>query len=270
MNDTTAYLAYDYARFYDWVYEGVTDDIDFYLQAAAQAGAPLLELACGTGRLTIPVARAGFEITGLDLSPEMLRFAQAKLVQEAPPVQGRTRLLQGDMSHFTLDVPVNLAFIPCSSFFHLHSRQQQESCLACIHRQLNSGGRLIIDLIPAERMANQPVGQTVEISRGHASATGKLTRELNHKLAIDPAAQCVTVEHTYIETEATGTEQRYVFVDRYTWVTEAQMRELLQQAGFTGVELFGSYDRQPFSDASPRMIFSAYKGPAVVADAVVS
>lgn len=259
MAQKTAYLAYDYARFYDWIYEGINDDIDFYLSAAKECGSPILELACGTGRITIPLAQAGFDVIGLDLSPKMLDIARKKLDREAPEVRERVRLLQGDMSDFDLSEKVNLAFIPCSSLFHLHTKEQHTSCLACIHRCLNPGGRVIIDLTAAKRMANQTVGELKEFKKSLSRASGKMTRELGKKLSIDKQAQCVTVEHTYIEAEPTGVEKRFVFIDNYTWQTEEQMRELLQQAGFDRIEVYGDYARQPFRDESFRMICVARK-----------
>ena len=91
MTSDTAYLAYDYARFYDWNYQGFLDDLPCYITLARRYGPRLLELACGTGRLTIPLAREGFAVTGLDLSPEMLRIAERKLEREPPEVRERRR-----------------------------------------------------------------------------------------------------------------------------------------------------------------------------------
>ncbi len=259
MDPRTAYQARDFARFYDWTYEGITEDIPFYLQATRDYGSPALELACGTGRITIPLAREGFEVIGLDISREMLRIAREKLSEELPEVRARVRLLEADMSDFALHETVSLAFIPFSSLFHLHTDEQRSSCLSCISRHLKPGGGVIVDLSPAERLANQAVGETQEFRSSVSPSTGLLTRELGKKLSIDKEAQRVTVEHTYVEELPDGSEKRYVFVDRYTWVTEDQMRGLLAEAGFAGVEVFGDYERQPFNDASQRMIFVARK-----------
>lgn len=256
MGRKTAYLERDYARFYDWGYQGVVDDIPFYLAAAGKYGGPILELACGTGRLTLPLARAGFEIIGLDLSAEMLAIAVEKLGRETEEVQPRVRLRQGDMADFRLDEPVRLALIPQASFFHLHTRKQQQDCLACAHRALAPEGALIVDLIPARMMANQETGATRVFGQGISPTTGGMVRELG-QLSIDQTTQCVTVEHTYVEEQADGSERRFDFVDDYTWVTEAQMRDLLQAAGFGRIEVFGGYDQQPFTDTSQRMIFVA-------------
>jgi ubiquinone/menaquinone biosynthesis C-methylase UbiE len=259
VNPKTAYQARDYARFYDWMYEGITEDIPFYLAAAREHGSPVLELACGTGRIAIPLAREGFEVIGLDISAEMLRIAREKLSKERPEVSARVRLVEADMSDFSLDETVNLAFIPAASLFHVHTDEQRSSCLSCASRHLGPGGALIVDLIPADRMANQTVGETQESKTGLSASTGLLTRELNKKLAIDKEAQRVTVEHTYVEELPDESERRYVFVDDYTWLTEDQTRGLLAEAGFVNVEVFGGYEREPFSESSPRMIFVARK-----------
>ena len=256
MNRKTAYHARDYARFYDWAYEGVTEDIPFYLHAAREHGSPVLELACGTGRITIPLAREGFEVIGLDLSAEMLRIAEEKLSKEPAEVRARVRLIEADMSDFALDEAVSLAFIPAASLVHVHADGQRSSCLSCITRHLKPGGGVIVDLIPADRMANQTVGETQEFRRSVSPSTGLLTRQLG-KLSIDKEAQRVTVEHTYVEQLPDEREKRYVFVEDYTWLTEDQMRGLLAEAGFGKVEVFGDYEREPFTDASERMIFVA-------------
>jgi SAM-dependent methyltransferase len=259
VNRDIAYLHRDFARFYDWTYEGITDDIPFYLKAARDFGSPLLELACGTARLAIPLARAGLIITGLDLSPEMLAIAQQKLDHESPEVRARLRLVHDDMCHFCLDEQFGLAFIPQSSLFHVHANEARASCLSHIHEHLAPGGAAIVDLTPADMMANQPVGETAIVGSGVSAATGKMTRELNTKLALDRERQRVTVEHTYIEEEPDGAEQRYTFVEDYTWLTENQTRDLLRAAGFGEASVFGGYDWRPFTDDAPRMIFLARK-----------
>jgi len=253
----TSYLARDFARFYDWTYAECNEDIPFYFALAHEHGAPLLELACGTGRLTIPLARQGFAITGIDISPEMLEIAQEKLNREVPEVRERVRFRQVNMSDFDLPDRVNLAFIPVASFFHLHSSSERRSCLSSVRRHLSPRGALVVDLIPAERMAHQVVGETITVRTGICPGTGKLTKELNRKLSISEEDQRVTVEHTYVETEADGSDNHHVFVEDYTWVTEAEMKGLLREVGFADVSVLGGYGFQPYSDVSDRMIFLA-------------
>lgn len=77
-------------------------DVEFYLGLGQQSAGPVLELACGTGRVALPLARAGVKTTGLDISPHMLAAAERKAAAEEPDVRGRLRLVQGDMSAFEL------------------------------------------------------------------------------------------------------------------------------------------------------------------------
>jgi SAM-dependent methyltransferase len=255
----TSYLDRDFARFYDWTYEGRVEDIAIYLDIARQRGSQLLELASGTGRLTIPLAQAGFRITGLDVSEEMLQIAREKLAAEGPEVRERVRLVQGDMSDFDLEEVADVAFIPVASFFHLHTQERQAGCLSCVHAHLAARGTLIVDLLPADMMANQAVGKTQVVKSAVCRATGKMTRELNRKLAIDKRSQRVTVEHTYVEEEPDGSETRHRFVEDYTWVTEDEMRGLLTDAGFRAIRVVGGYDLRPMSASCPRMICVAEK-----------
>jgi len=259
MNRKTAYLEHDYARFYDWYYDSVTEDIPFYIELIREYGTPFLEMACGTGRITIPLVREGFAGIGLDLSPEMMKIAEAKLAKEPMEVQKRLQLLQADMTDFSLPEKVKFAFIPQASILHLHTIEAKQRCLSCTYNNLTDAGVFIIDLIPADRLANQVVGETVVCGNSINPSTGKQTRELNKKLSIDKQAQVVTCEHTYIETEADGSEKSFVFVDHYTWVREDEMGELLTEAGFRDITVWGNYDKSPFDADSPRMIFFAFK-----------
>ena len=262
MGSENAYLAHDFARFYDWTVEGDVADVAFYVETARRYGSPLLELGCGTGRLTIPLARRGFTITGIDISREMLRIAEAKLDAEPAEVRERIRLVQADMSDFQLGEAANVVFVPAASFFHLHTQEQRTSCLSSVRKHLTQAGVVVIDVLPADRMANQTVGKTDVVRSSVNPATGKMTRELNRKLSIDRRSQRVTVEHTYVETEPDGSETRHTFVQHYTWVTEEDMRRLLRETRFEDISVFGGYDLAPFSETSHRMIFVAKREAA--------
>src|SRR5689334_17940916 len=91
-------------------------DVAFFVEAAKEAGSPVLEVGCGTGRILIPTARAGINIVGLDLSPHMLAVCRERLKVEPEPVQSRVRLIQGDMRAFDLGETFTLVTIPFRPF----------------------------------------------------------------------------------------------------------------------------------------------------------
>ena len=115
------------AGFYDSIYEHrVTWDIEFYIEYSKKAGGRTLELGCGTGRILIPVALSGYEITGLDHSPYMLKRCQEKLDKQPKEVQERVRLIQGDMTNFDTGETYSLVTVPLRTFQHLISVEEQK------------------------------------------------------------------------------------------------------------------------------------------------
>ncbi len=116
-----------------------TEDVDFWLQEGL-ASQPLLELGCGTGRLTIPLASEGFDITGLDISEHMLRRARAK----AREADVEVTWLQGDMRAFDLDRQFAMIFCPFGTFNHLR-HDEVAQCLASVREHLLPGGYFVLD-----------------------------------------------------------------------------------------------------------------------------
>ena len=122
-----------------------TQDVAFYLNAAKKYGGPVLELGCGTGRITIAIAETGLRITGLDLSSRMLARASEKRAALGREVRDRVRLVQGDMTQFDLGEKFRSILIPFRPFQHLLELEQQMACLHCAKRHLTPDGRLIVD-----------------------------------------------------------------------------------------------------------------------------
>ena len=116
------------AEIYDYEVQSL-GDLPFWQSLAESAGGPVLELACGTGRLALPLARAGCSVTGLDASRFMLAVARRKLAQEDHEVRARCRLVEGNMSGFTFEEGFGLIYIPARSFQALLTRDEHRRCL---------------------------------------------------------------------------------------------------------------------------------------------
>ena len=124
---------------------GSEEEIAWYLNKAHTFGGPVLDLACGTGRLTLLLARAGLAVTGLDQSEGMLHHFEQKLRAEPPEVRQRVRLEQQTMSAFSLDTPFNT--ILCSdAFFHNVTVEDQMACLERVAQHLTPEGRFVFNL----------------------------------------------------------------------------------------------------------------------------
>lgn len=244
-----------FARFYDLDYEPFQDDVALYLGFAERTGGPLLELGCGTGRLLLPLARAGFSITGVDMSPRMLEVAQAKV--DAAGLDDQITLVQADMREVNLPQQYRLAFIAINSFMHLVTLEDQLAALRTWRKLLLPGGLLLIDVDnPDPRHLLEADGRLDLQGRWFDPDTGATV--LKHmSRTLDAARQLQHVLFIYDEVFPDGQVRRTLapFQARYLYRYEGEL--LLNKAGFTPEQVYGSYDLDPYGSDSERMIFVA-------------
>jgi len=266
MSGYRAYQSDELAELYDAVYADV-GDIAFWQHLAEENPGPLLELGCGTGRLTIPLARAGHDITGLDLAPHMLARCRAKLDAESPEVRDRVTILQADMTAFELEQRFALVYCPFGSFHHLRTVEQQLACLERSREHLLPGGRLVLDLINPDPAPASPVGDTP--SAGDDPAEPDCTTEVagwtgdRHVrswatvVGTDRSQQCNDCEVTYEVTEPDGSSRGLTETFPMRFVFRFELEHLLARCGFRIISLYGDYDRSAFADESLAMIVVA-------------
>ncbi|HYH02913.1 MAG TPA: class I SAM-dependent methyltransferase [Bacillota bacterium] len=142
---------YDDARIYDILF-GETpaqQEIDFYSTLIGQYGEPVLELACGTGRITILLAQVGFNIQGLDIAAPMINLAQQKTRAASLDIPYSIQ----DMRNFALDQKFGFIFVPHQSFQHLYTRSDVEGCLRLVRNHLLPNGAFLIQIFnPSPRV----------------------------------------------------------------------------------------------------------------------
>lgn len=133
---------------FGWDYEGFNPLSDkavrWYLIWAGRVGGPVLELACGSGRMLVEIAKAGYEVVGIDLSERMLELARDRISVQSNDVQGRIRLYRRDMADFDLSEEFGMVMIGDNSLRELAHREQQLACLRCVRRHLERGGRFLV------------------------------------------------------------------------------------------------------------------------------
>jgi SAM-dependent methyltransferase len=236
-------------------------DVGFYLGAAREAAGPVLELGCGTGRILIPTARAGCAVTGLDTSEAMLERCRAKLAAEPAEVRARVRLLRASMTEFELEGRFRLVTAPFRSFQHLCTVEEQLACLACAHRQLEPGGRVILDFFHVDPSALSDPAWTAEREDSPETRLpdGRRFRRTVRIVARHRAAQVNDVEFVYYVTHPDGRAERLAQVFPLRYFFRYEVEHLLARAGFRVAALYGNFDRSPFADDSPEMIFLAEK-----------
>ena len=261
MDDHNAYRSVEFAEVYDAIYAG-REDTSFWQEIAAGAvGGAILELGCGTGRVLLPLARVGHEVTGIDLSERMLDVCRAKLQGEPPAVRERVRLLAADMTSFELESRYGAVIIPFASFQHLLSVEQQLACLECCRTHLLPDGVLVLDLpnpapAPLSAVCEQPdAGATpVEVVEW---TEGRRIRWWATVTDSRPTLQRYAFEVTYEVVEADGVARQLKETLLLRYVFRYELEHLLVRAGFRTVGIYGDYDRSPFADESPAMIVVA-------------
>lgn len=132
---------YSHARLYDLMFPP-GPGVDFYVAEARRQGGHVLELACGTGKVLLPIASDGRPCVGLDLSPDMLAEAQRK----AKELGVRVEWTQGDMRSFDLDRTFDFVFVAGNSLLHLHETEDLLNCFRSVRRHLAPGGRFVFDV----------------------------------------------------------------------------------------------------------------------------
>jgi SAM-dependent methyltransferase len=132
------------AKYYDGAYAAKQDlvDLPFYLELAEQTVGPILEVACGTGRVLLPIARKGIKIHGVDNSRPMLEILQNHLAREVTEVRERVTLHEGDMRDFRLGAQFPLVIIPFRPMQHMHTVEDQVCALTSAASHLSAGESL--------------------------------------------------------------------------------------------------------------------------------
>jgi SAM-dependent methyltransferase len=236
-------------------------DVEFHLDLARAHGGPILELGCGTGRILLPLARAGYEIVGLDLSEPMLTRCFVKLEAEPPAVRHRVELTRGDMTNFDLGRSFRLILIPFRPFQHLLSVERQLACLRSVHGHLEPAGKLVVDFFQTDaRRMHDPA--CLREGAPHPEVTlpdGRRVKLTERTAAFHRAEQSNDVELIYNITHPDGHTERLVMAFTVRYFFRYEVEHLLARCGFRVVGLYGDFGGSPLGDDSPEMIFVAEK-----------
>jgi SAM-dependent methyltransferase len=243
---------------YDDAYSWYTVDIPFYVERARQARGPVLEVACGTGRILIPTMQAGVDIDGFDLHPGMLEVLRRKArLQSLEP-----RIVQADMRDFTMPRRYRLITIPFRAFMHLVEARDQLRALRCIREHLEPGGSLLFNVFHPDLAAlGNPEGSAVHGDRTIVDPETGVTRVLHMvSIDVDRARQVNHVErelHVLDSSGAVLARNPHRFEMR--WLFKAEMELLLDKAGFNRWDVRGGFDDRPFDRDSDEMVWTAWK-----------
>ena len=248
-----------FARLYDLDLADDAADLDLLHALAARADGPVLELAVGTGRLAVPLAEDGHEVTGVDVDPAMLARARDRAAAAGPAVARRVRLVEEDARSVRLPDAgdYRLAFIPLNSIFLMGSRTDQAATIRTLAAHLAPGGIAMIDawLPDADDLARYDGRLVLEWVREDA-ATGRLVTKSGS--AVYEAATSSVVLTTIFEEGRPGEPVvRWVRVDRLRLVSPDELVAAAEAAGLIVETLAGDYELDDMGPDAERVVLVA-------------
>lgn len=242
------------SRYYDLEFDAFDADLHMYRQFTANAGGPVLEIGCGSGRVLTELADLGVSLTGIDSSHAMLAIALDRL-------DDRVHLLERDMRalsvpHELPGAPFWLAFSAINTFLHLPDVESQMMTLNGLREVVVSGGLLLLDMF----VPHPDYLTSVDGRLAHEFQTDLPDGTRIDKWAArthDLASQTIDTTVFFDATSATGQVTRCV--DRYAtrYIHVFELEHLLARTGWEIVSIFGTYDLDPFDSDSDRFIVLA-------------
>jgi SAM-dependent methyltransferase len=247
----------EYAPFYDWENARTLGrrDIGFWTSAASRASGRVLELGCGTGRILVPLMRAGVDVVGIDRAAAMLARVGQRARRSPRAARGdrRPRIVRGDIRSLPFpDGAFSMVLAPYGILQSLLREGDLRATLESVHRVLAPGGVFGIDLVPDVPNWKEYRGK-IKL-RGRATGHTHLT--LIETVRQEPAKHLTTFEQCYIE-RRNGKVVRHRFDLTFRTPPIRSVVRRLERIGFTVDTLLGDYRGAPWDDRADAWIVMA-------------
>ncbi len=254
--DTLKASPYDDPETYDLIFDQFDFDLPFWLDVARQAGGPVLEAGCGTGRILLRLIEAGLDVDGFDSSAAMVERLHAKARAAARPVSA----VVADMREFRL--PRRYARVICAfnGFAHCETTEEQVRALKCFRKHLMRRGAVVIHMsYPGPKYWAEADGVPVLEMEAKIPASGHSLQLWDTRFK-DPVAQ---VQRSEVEVRELGGDGRTVasrwFATSQRWVYRFELELLFRAAGFARWEIWGGFDGKALTNPEDQMIAWAWR-----------
>ena len=233
------------------------DDIPFWLKLAELCGSPILELGCGTGRVLLPLAQAGYRLYGVDNDPGMLMFLHSQIpagIEPAPTI------IQADMTRLVDRLSeiatFSLVISPCNTL-SLLSPAERKATLASVYCLLRPGGCLALSLPNPEELVRLPQSSPPEIEEVFTHPVSGLPVQVSSSWRRTSKVFIVRWDYDQLlpdgQVEHTSVKLSHSLAPVHTYLTE------LTSTGFTRIETYGDFDESPYEPDSPELLLVAFR-----------
>ena len=230
------------------------EDLPFWLELARQASGLALELGCGTGRVLIPLAQAGYSVTGIDLDLDMLLYLKTRLEVEGASFSIQPLLLQADLGAFHLGRIFGMVYVPCNTWSTLPA-DTRRSALACVRQHLHPGGIFAASLPNPVVLAELPSLAETELEEQFPHpVTGNRVQVSS---AWRRKAGYFTVTWDYDHLRSDGTVERLSVEAHHELLSPQGYLDEVRGAGFERIAAYGDFDQGPYSKEADYLIFVA-------------
>ena len=238
------------ADYYDLIY-GDQLDVEFYLREAKNARGPVLEVACGTGRILLRLLKEGIDATGIDISENMLTVLKRK----AKSMGVEPKVLRADMLDFKIDRKFKLIMIPYRSFLHLKDGSERKKALLSFMEHLEEGGRLIIHTYNLSSDEQEMVEGFHPFEYEEMETKDGRKYRVDWHLHYEPREKIA--RYKIILTFENGETHEFLMELRH--VLENDMQNLLEACGYRNIRLYCGFDYSPYDENCGEALWFAEK-----------
>lgn len=243
---------------YDLEHDRFAEDLSLIEHLVETVGDPVLELACGSGRVLERIAVSGWRATGVDSSAAMMHAARRRLAGAGVQAE----LIKADMTALPLpDAQFGVAVLALNGLLHATTSGAQREVLTEAFRCLDPRGMLYVDV--ANPVVSWPTpGIQPAILEGTWQSEGGNIVQKFQSAEVDQARQIVATSLWYDTTDPEGGLRRQSTSFELRYLHAAELELMLKLAGFAEWQIYGSYDLEPFAAESPRIVVMAEKTPS--------
>jgi SAM-dependent methyltransferase len=244
--------------YYDLEHDAFDEDIECLMNFVVSTGDPVLELGAGSGRVVAAIANAGYRVTGIDSSPPMLEAAKARVRSlRKPKLVTLTELSMLEAARAP-GGPFGVVIASLNSLLHLTTPAEQRLALQQAWEALDPRGQLLIDIMNPTPSTLATLDHQLVLEGTYAGDIGEIIQKFSSR-RVSPAEQHIHTNLWYDVTDAHGSVRRIPTSFTMRYIQRAELELMLELAGFKSWEIYGSYDLDPFNDASDRLFVTAEK-----------